>query len=139
MVIDFLRLAYTEDNLAQTWGNLIQSLIKARDVRQPDLPQHYKQAALERVLINYGNQPEELNQKLVALLQNWNAPAAERQPDPVETADENTVITASEAVNEALSPSALAIRGNAFWVSPSPTGWNHVWSVSPICKTHWKR
>lgn len=106
LVIDFLRLAYTEDNLAQTWGNLIQSLIKAWDVRQPDLPQHYKQAALERVLINYGNQPEELNQKLVALLQNWNAPAAERQTEPAETADENTAITASEAVNEALSPSA---------------------------------
>ncbi|WP_089085737.1 GGDEF domain-containing protein [Aquitalea magnusonii] len=79
LAIDFLRLALTETNLAQTWGSLIQNLIRSWDLRLPDLPQHHKQAALERVLINYGNQPEELNLKLSALVRNWNAPASQRE------------------------------------------------------------
>lgn len=79
LAIDFLRLALTESNLTQTWGSLIQSLIRSWDLRLPDLPQHHKQAALERVLINYGNQPEELNTKLSALVKNWSAPASQRE------------------------------------------------------------
>jgi diguanylate cyclase len=79
LAIDFLRLALTETNLAQTWGSLIQNLIRSWDLRLPDLPQHHKQAALERVLINYGNQPEELNVKLSALVRNWSAPASQRE------------------------------------------------------------
>lgn len=79
LAIDFLRLALTETNLAQTWGSLIQNLIRSWDLRLPDLPQHHKQAALERVLINYGNQPEELNLKLSALVRNWSGPASQRE------------------------------------------------------------
>lgn len=90
LAIDFLRQTLTESHLTQTWGSLIQSLIRSWDLRLPDLPQHHKQAALERVLINYGNQPEELNTKLSALIKNWNAPASQREalamPDDPPTA-----------------------------------------------------
>jgi len=93
LAIDFLRLALTESNLTQTWGSLIQSLIRSWDLRLPDLPQHHKQAALERVLINYGNQPEELNTKLSALVRNWSAPASQREAltmpdDPASTSSD---------------------------------------------------
>ncbi|MBV8680573.1 MAG: diguanylate cyclase [Aquitalea sp.] len=79
LAIDFLRLALTESNLTQTWGSLILNLIRSWDLRLPDLPQHHKQAALERVLVNYGNQPTELNTKLAALVKNWSAPASQRE------------------------------------------------------------
>ncbi|VEB44568.1 Uncharacterised protein [Chromobacterium violaceum] len=83
LIIDFLRGIFSAQQLAQSWGQLIQNLIKSWDLRQPDLPQHHKQSTLERVLINFGNQPEELNQKLVALLQNWNAsPSSRDLPRP---------------------------------------------------------
>jgi len=79
LAIDFLRLALNESSQTQSWGNLIQNLIRGWDLRQPDLPQHHKQATLERVLINYGNQPDELNQKLGALIKNWGSPASQRE------------------------------------------------------------
>ncbi|AUH50087.1 GGDEF domain-containing protein [Chromobacterium sp. ATCC 53434] len=82
LIIDFLRSTFATQQLAQSWGLLLQNLIKSWEIRQPDLPQHHKQSALERVLINYGNQPEELNQKLVALLQNWNAAPSARETSP---------------------------------------------------------
>ncbi|OHX13173.1 GGDEF domain-containing protein [Chromobacterium sphagni] len=82
LVIDFLRSTFATQQLSQSWGLLIQSLMRSWDTRQPDLPQHHKQSALERVLINYGNQPEELNQKLAALLQNWNASPSARETVP---------------------------------------------------------
>ncbi|MBP4045203.1 GGDEF domain-containing protein [Chromobacterium violaceum] len=84
LIIDFLRGIFSAQQLAQSWGQLIQNLIKSWDLRQPDLPQHHKQSTLERVLINFGNQPEELNQKLVALLQNWNASPSSRDLPPPE-------------------------------------------------------
>lgn len=100
LAIDFLRLALTESNLTQTWGSLIQSLIRSWDLRLPDLPQHHKQAALERVLINYGNQPEELNTKLSALVRNWNAPASQREalalPDDPVSADSHIPAVAGQ-------------------------------------------
>ncbi|POZ62346.1 sensor domain-containing diguanylate cyclase [Chromobacterium alticapitis] len=82
LIIDFLRSSFSSQQLTQSWGLLLQNLIKSWETRQPDLPQHHKQSTLERVLINYGNQPEELNQKLVALLQNWNASPAARETMP---------------------------------------------------------
>ena len=82
LVIDFLRGSFATQQLSQSWGLLIQNLMRSWETRQPDLPQHHKQSALERVLINYGNQPEELNQKLTALLQNWNAAPSLRETTP---------------------------------------------------------
>lgn len=97
LVIDFLRQTLTETSLTQTWGSLIQNLIRSWDLRQPDLPQYHKQAALERVLINYGAQPEELNAKLSALVRNWSAPASQRESievrDDADGAGETIVAT----------------------------------------------
>ncbi|UTH72644.1 diguanylate cyclase [Chromobacterium sp. IIBBL 290-4] len=101
LVIDFLRGTFATQQLTQSWGLLLQNLIKSWELRQPDLPQHHKQSALERVLINYGNQPEELNQKLVALLQNWNAsPSAREMPaSGEETSDGDASASAPEEVD----------------------------------------
>lgn len=100
LAIDFLRLALTETNLAQTWGSLIQNLIRSWDLRLPDLPQHHKQTALERVLINYGNQPEELNLKLSALVRNWSGPASQREA--IDLADD-AVFACTDTATPAIS------------------------------------
>ncbi len=71
LVIDYVQDAAEDAALTETWGTLIQNLLRAWDLRNPDVPQHFKQATLERVLINYGNSPAELNQKLVGMIQNW--------------------------------------------------------------------
>ncbi|OWY38765.1 GGDEF domain-containing protein [Xenophilus sp. AP218F] len=84
LIIDFLRSAQPSQQLTQSWGALIQGLIKSWELRQPDLPQLHKQSTLERVLINYGNQPEELNQKLTALILNWNQSPSQRESLPPE-------------------------------------------------------
>ncbi|WP_293764961.1 GGDEF domain-containing protein [uncultured Aquitalea sp.] len=107
LVIDFLRHALNEQQLSQPWGSLIQNLIRCWDLRQPDLPQHFKQAALERVLINYGNQPEELNIKLDALVRNWSAPANQRDADAIPLVDEAAPTPLAEA---AAAPAAESPR-----------------------------
>ncbi|WP_028536137.1 GGDEF domain-containing protein [Paludibacterium yongneupense] len=78
LVIDYARLTADGNGLTEPWGGLIQNLIRCWDLRQADLPQHFKHSALERVLINYGNQPDELNLKLSALVQNWSLPPGQR-------------------------------------------------------------
>ncbi|OQS41184.1 GGDEF domain-containing protein [Chromobacterium haemolyticum] len=71
LIIDFLRASLSASQQQHSWGTLIQNLIRNWDLRLPNMPQHHKQSTLERVLINYGNQPDELNQKLATLIQNW--------------------------------------------------------------------
>ena len=71
LIIDFLRATLSANQQQHSWGTLIQNLIRNWDLRLPNMPQHHKQSTLERVLINYGNQPDELNQKLATLIQNW--------------------------------------------------------------------
>jgi diguanylate cyclase len=77
--IDCMREILKDNTLTQPWGALINDLIRTWDTRQPDLPQTFKQTTLERVLINYGNQPDELNRKLCALVANWGAPPSQRE------------------------------------------------------------
>lgn len=78
LAIEFIRHAETQAALTESWGTLLANLIRAWEMRQPDLTQTYKQTALERVLINYGDRPEELNRKLAALVENWLTPSRAR-------------------------------------------------------------
>jgi hypothetical protein len=90
-------------------------------LRLPDLPQHHKQAALERVLINFGNQPEELNLKLSALVRNWSAPPASAKPSTWQTMPHWRVPTRQR------QPTARTIAGrcgSAPWLLPSSMAWN---------------
>jgi diguanylate cyclase len=88
LAIDCMGEVLKQSKLTKSWGSLVQELIRCWDLRQPDLPQHFKQAALQRVLANYGNQPEELNQKLSALLTNWAAPPSQREKRELMDGDE---------------------------------------------------
>lgn len=79
LVVDYLRQTLHGKELSQSWGELIQDLVRQWDLRQAGLTQSHKQMALERVLMNFGNQPEDLNSKLYNLVQNWSLSPAARQ------------------------------------------------------------
>jgi diguanylate cyclase len=79
LTVDCMGQITRQGNLTRSWGSLVQELIRCWDLRQPDLSQHFKQAGLQRVLANYGNQPEELNKKLAGLVSNWAAPPSQRE------------------------------------------------------------
>lgn len=67
------------------WAEVLRPLFKQWDVHQTGLTQSRKREMLERVLINFGAQPEQLHEKLGALAQSWAAGA------PAETVLEGVV------------------------------------------------
>jgi len=74
LVMDLSEQHQRSRELNQHWGPLILELIKAWDTRHPDMGQRYKQSALERVVATFGNNPQELNDKLANLARNWLQP-----------------------------------------------------------------
>ncbi len=54
------------------WADLIRDLIRQWDLKQTGLTTPRKKDALERVLINFGKNPEELLNKLRSLVKAWN-------------------------------------------------------------------
>jgi diguanylate cyclase len=54
------------------WADLVRDLIKQWDLKQTGLTTPRKKEALERVLINFGKNPEELFNKLRGLVKSWN-------------------------------------------------------------------
>lgn len=74
LVMDLSEQHQRSRELNQHWGPLILELIKAWDTRHPDMGQRYKQSALERVIATFGNNPQELNEKLANLARNWLQP-----------------------------------------------------------------
>lgn len=75
LTLELAELNGRNRQLAQNWGSLIQDLMKAWEIRNPALSQNYKQSALERVLLSFGNTPDELNEKLHNLVKSWLQPA----------------------------------------------------------------
>lgn len=54
------------------WADLVRDLIRQWDLKQTGLTSPRKKEALERVLINFGKDPEELFNKLRGLVKAWN-------------------------------------------------------------------
>lgn len=112
LAVDYLRQTLAEKELTQTWGELIQDLIRQWDLRQAGLTQSHKQMALERVLMNFGTRPEELNSKLYNLVQNWSlspaARAAEEFPEEA-PATEGEATTAATVLPSVALPAAATM------------------------------
>ncbi|MGL6069952.1 MAG: GGDEF domain-containing protein, partial [Craterilacuibacter sp.] len=105
LCIDLITLHVRERELADNWGNLILSLLRVWEVRHPELTQAYKQSALERLIINFGKNPEELNQKLHKLLHDWSR-------------GQHSAVTAEQAEPLAAIPSSALPADN------SDAGWS---------------
>ncbi|SCK05708.1 diguanylate cyclase [Vogesella sp. LIG4] len=110
LVMDLSVLHQRSRELNQHWGSLILDLIKAWDTRNPEMGQRYKQSALERVVATFGNNPQELNDKLGNLVKNW------LQPEMPAAAAEPPGSTSSDtAAAEAPAGSASAANDSSAW------------------------
>lgn len=65
------RQSALESSWTMPWPDLIRELVRQWDLRQAGLPASRKQELLARVLINFGNDPALLNEKLAALIRGW--------------------------------------------------------------------
>ena len=71
LAMDLTTLHQRSREITQSWGQLVLDLIRAWETRTPDMGQRYKQSALERVVATFGNNPDELNEKLANLSRSW--------------------------------------------------------------------
>ncbi|WP_432720457.1 diguanylate cyclase [Jeongeupia wiesaeckerbachi] len=76
-VIRAIELQGGQANLALPWADLVRELVRLWDMRNPLYTPTRKQETLERVLIHFSNEPDQLNEKLAALLQAWNETSGE--------------------------------------------------------------
>lgn len=60
-----------EQEKGAPWPEAIRALLTQWDIRHVGLPQAKKREMVERVLINFGNQPSELHEKIVSLTKSW--------------------------------------------------------------------
>lgn len=60
-----------QGELSRSWAELIRDLIRQWDLRNPVYTPSRKQESLEKVLINFGGNAAELNEKLGALIRAW--------------------------------------------------------------------
>lgn len=105
LTIELTKLSTRRQQQTQSWGELIMNLIKAWEVRTPGINQQYKQTALDRVLLTFGNSPDDLAEKLGNLVNGWLQPGAASTVEtaetpapansPVTTADNGSVVTQS--------------------------------------------
>jgi diguanylate cyclase len=58
-------------NLTRAWAELIRDLITQWELRSPHFTAARKQESLSKVLLNFGNYPNLLNEKLAALIASW--------------------------------------------------------------------
>ncbi len=114
---DNYRRAYAEvsgeEVKAAPWPEAIRGLLNQWDIRQVGLTQKQKREMIERVLINFGNQPNELHEKISALVRSWSAAPGSRkvlegeeEVPPTETAEEAVSAPAAEARARAVPASA---------------------------------
>jgi diguanylate cyclase len=107
----------------QPWPDLIRDLLRQWETRQRGVSSAMKKEALERVLINFGNDVGLLNEKIGAMLRSWG------ESGQGETGIE-TVDLPEEIEPEELAPETAVRQGNEmqpFGLRPSvvqPQVWN---------------
>ncbi|MBB5018746.1 diguanylate cyclase [Chitinivorax tropicus] len=93
----------------RSWPELIRELLKEWDLHRPGFSSSKKKEALERVLINFGNDLTQLNEKLSGMLKSWSEGG-----DPeagVETADEDTSVAVAAPKRPAESAPSVSAEG----------------------------
>lgn len=71
ILFDVFRQSALESSWSSPWSDLIRDMLKQWDARQPGLPASRKQELLGRVLVNFGSDPQLLNEKLAAMIRGW--------------------------------------------------------------------
>ncbi|KAF0815013.1 Diguanylate cyclase DosC [Andreprevotia sp. IGB-42] len=118
LIIKYVESQGGQSGLVQPWSELVRNLVKQWDLRNPAYPRNRKMESLERVLIHFGSDPEQLNDKLTSLLRSWGETSSENDT-PV--SDENggpvTNSTASFSTTQPLPafPPPASAGGDISW------------------------
>lgn len=106
-----------QGNLVQPWADVIRDLVAQWDLRSPHFSYARKQDSLTKVLLNFGNYPNLLNEKLCALIKSWSEGSGESSD--IETRDDPPDQGAPLATGSA----ALAAGGPQSVASNETTDW----------------
>lgn len=115
------RQSMSERQFDRPWPELIRDLLRQWDIRQRGMTSGMKKEALERVLINFGTDVAQLNEKLAAMLRSWGEGAS--SDAGVETseladlpANAESVVEAANSVNAPLvRPGETNVIGASIW------------------------
>lgn len=103
-----------EMSLARSWSDLIRDLIRQWDLRNPAYPPNRKKEALEKVLINFSTDSNQLNEKIVGLVRAWSETGSDDSDKAIsETKDRATPHLAEP-------PSLATTSGRDIW-----NDWRH--------------
>ena len=98
------RQSASDRQFDRPWPDLIRELLRMWEVRQRGLTSGQKREALERVLINFGADVGQLNEKLAGMLRSWaEAPVPEAG---IETSEQPEGSDVSERDSPVVSPAA---------------------------------
>ena len=90
-IFDCIQSQGSQLQLTRSWSELIRDLIRQWELRSPVFTPSRKRTSLETVLINFGNDPAQLNDKLASLIKSW-ASGSDLQDLGIEVADTPEVI-----------------------------------------------
>lgn len=99
--------------LARAWSDLIRDLIKQWDLRNPAYPPSRKKDALEKVLLNFGADAANLNEKLQGLIRSWQETRVENSGENISAEDFSGISQPAEVGASVASDAGWADWRNA--------------------------
>ena len=134
---DNYRRAYAEvsgeEESAPPWPEAIRTLLGQWDVRHVGLPQAKKREMVERVLINFGNQPSDLHEKITALARSWSESPESRKV----LGEDEAPLEAEEAV-VAETPAGEVVKGTDLASAEFAQALlDNIWVFATGCEVLW--
>jgi len=91
-----------------SWAELIREMLKQWELKHSGVSAKRKREGLERVLVNFGSDPEKLHAKIQSLIKSWS-----EAPEQTGVEVDADIAPAAEAVAEAAAVPRQAARGEA--------------------------
>ncbi|QNM97718.1 GGDEF domain-containing protein [Chitinimonas koreensis] len=110
VVVQAIETQDGQASLARNWSELIHELINQWELRSPHFTSARKRESLAKVLLNFGNYPNLLNEKLDALVRSWSEGAS---------GGSQIDVAGIDASGEARAPGAVDAAGPALAAVPA--------------------
>jgi diguanylate cyclase len=97
-----------------SWAELIREMLKQWELKHSGVSAKRKREGLERVLVNFGSDPEKLHAKIQSLVKSWS-----EAPEQIGVEVDAEIAPASEAVAEAVAGARATARGEFAAAEPA--------------------
>jgi diguanylate cyclase len=104
----FLGLTGAQAKGKDSWAELIREMLKQWELKHSGVSAKRKREGLERVLVNFGSDPEKLHAKIQSLVKSWS-----EAPEQTGVEVDAEIAPAAEAVVEAAAVPRPPVRGEA--------------------------